>query len=153
LLARYVDAFERLDVDALVSLLRADATLSMPPYPLWLRGRDAWRAWFESGTGAQCTDHRLIRVDANGRPAFAAYRSTDSDGTYEPFAIQVLDLTSDGICAVHAFLDPDLFGLFGMPAVLLQPPACAEPGTSGLRHRGAAGDREARGHASKTTTE
>ena len=115
LLARYVEAFERLDVDALVALLREDATLSMPPYPLWLRGRQAWRDWFERGTGSDCRDHRLIRIAVNGSPGFAAYRLFEDNRTYQPFTIQVLEVAADGIAAVHAFLDPDLFARFDVP--------------------------------------
>ena len=73
LLARYVDAFERFDIDALVSLLHADATMSMPPYPLWLRGAPDFGKWLRGG-GSGCRGSRLVPVAANGRPAYAQWR-------------------------------------------------------------------------------
>ncbi len=60
LLERYVDAFHEYDVDALVALMREDATLSMPPYTLWLQGPEAIRAWL-LGRGNGCRGSRLIR--------------------------------------------------------------------------------------------
>ncbi len=114
LLARYVAAFERYDVDALAALLRADATLSMPPYTLWLRGRDAIRAWL-LGRGCGCRGSRLVPVAACGSPAFAQYRQ----GGREPWALIVLELAGDGIAAWNAFLDTEtLFPRFGLPGSL-----------------------------------
>src|SRR4051795_1195985 len=69
LLGRYVDAFERYDMESLVSLLHEDATLSMPPYDLWLRGPDQVARWFV-GIGAGCRGSRLLPVSANGSPGF-----------------------------------------------------------------------------------
>jgi RNA polymerase sigma-70 factor (ECF subfamily) len=109
LLGRYVEAFERFDVDALVSLLHEDATMSMPPYPLWLRGRETIRAWL-SGLGSGCRGSRLVPLIANGAPAFAQYRSTG------PWAIQVLEIAGGEIVAINSFMDtPKLFPLFGVP--------------------------------------
>src|SRR5438105_3142997 len=72
LLARYVDAFERYDMESLTSLLHEDATQSMPPYALWLRGRtDILRFW--AGPGAGCRGSRLLPTVANGLPAFGQY--------------------------------------------------------------------------------
>jgi predicted lactoylglutathione lyase len=73
LVDRYVEAFERYDVDALTALLRSDAVLSMPPYTLWLRGPDAIRAWL-LGRGADCRGSRLVATSACGPPAFGQYR-------------------------------------------------------------------------------
>jgi len=78
LLARYVDAFERYDVEALAALLREDATLSMPPYTLWLRGPAAIRAWF-LGRGIGCRGSRLVLTAANGLPAELGETSSGSD--------------------------------------------------------------------------
>ncbi len=113
LLARYVDAFERYDLDALTALLHEDATLSMPPYRLWLRGTDEIRRWL-TGTGAGCRGSRLVPVAANGAPAFGQYRAGG-----EPWALQVLDVSDGRITGLNSFLDTErLFPLFGLPARL-----------------------------------
>jgi RNA polymerase sigma-70 factor, ECF subfamily len=113
LVARYVDAFQRFDVDALVALLRDDATLSMPPVPGWLRGRTAigrfWRA-----EGGACRGSRLLLTRANGVHAFGAYRP-GPDGDHHAFGIQVLELAGGYITGVHAHIDPGLFPLFDLP--------------------------------------
>jgi RNA polymerase sigma-70 factor, ECF subfamily len=102
--ARYVAAFEDYDVDALVSLLREDATLSMPPYTLWLRGRDPIRAWL-LGRGAGCRGSRLVPTAACGGPAFAQYR----DGGRAPWALITLELSEDCITGVrHAGCAPGI---------------------------------------------
>ncbi|GGN58915.1 sigma-70 family RNA polymerase sigma factor [Streptomyces kronopolitis] len=110
LLRRYVDAFERFDLDALTALLHEDSTLSMPPYALWLRGRADFLAWLR-GPGGGCAGSHLVPVAANGRPAFGQYRA---DGL--PWAIQVLDVADGRITGLHSFLDTErLFPLFGLP--------------------------------------
>ena len=116
LLARYVDAFERYDMDSLVSLLHEDATLSMPPLELWLRGHDDLRRWF-LGIGAGCRGSKLVPAMANGSPAFGQYRSSGPDGSFEPWALQVLEISNGRIVALNSFLDTArLFPLFGLPA-------------------------------------
>jgi RNA polymerase sigma-70 factor (ECF subfamily) len=114
LLAAYIDAFDRHDVDLLVSLLRDDAILEMPPFDLWLRGRDDIRRWLIAVDAL--SDHLLTPVSANGSPAAAAYRPQAPDGSHCAFAIHVLDIAGGRIAAIHAFLDPALFGLFGLPS-------------------------------------
>jgi RNA polymerase sigma-70 factor (ECF subfamily) len=119
LLGRYVDAFEQFDIDALVTLLHEEATLSMPPYELWLCGRDVLRGWFE-GTGQHCTGSRLVPITANGMPAFGQYAPTGPGGSYEPWALQVIETSGGRITAINSFLDTArLFPLFGLPE---QPP-------------------------------
>ena len=115
LLDRYVDAFHRYDVDALVALLREDATLSMPPYTLWLRGPETIRSWL-LGRGAGCRGSRLVPTDACGSPAFAQYRPGGQNGTHQPWALIVLELSGNRIAAWNSFLDTEkLFPLFGLP--------------------------------------
>lgn len=117
LLTRYVDAFQRYDMDALSSLLREDATLSMPPYSLWLRGRESIQAWM-LGRGSGCRGSRLVPTAACGSPAFGQYRPAEGGG-YRPFALIVLELAGDRIAAVNSFLDTEtLFPRFGLPGSL-----------------------------------
>jgi RNA polymerase sigma-70 factor, ECF subfamily len=118
LLARYVDAFERYDMDALTSLIQEDATQSMPPYDLWLDGRSDILAWW-IGPGIGCAGSRVIpTVSANGSPAFGQYKPSP-EGGYEPWALQVLELSGGRIAEFTFFLDTDtLFPLFGLPARL-----------------------------------
>ena len=115
LLARYVDAFERYDIDALTLLIHEDATQSMPPYDLWLRGRSDIFAWW-LGPGIGCRGSRVIpTVAANGSPAFGQYKPSP-DGGYEPWALQVLEIEDGRIAEFTFFLDTDtLFPLFGLP--------------------------------------
>jgi RNA polymerase sigma-70 factor, ECF subfamily len=116
LLARYVEAFERYDMDALTSLIREDATQSMPPYDLWLRGRDDIFAWW-LGPGIGCRGSRVIpTVRANGSPAFGQYKPSESGSGYDPWALQVIELVDGRIAELTFFLDTErLFPLFGLP--------------------------------------
>jgi RNA polymerase sigma-70 factor (ECF subfamily) len=117
LLARYVDAFERYDIDSLVRLLHEDAVQSMPPYAMWLRGAgDIGR--FMLGPGAGCRGSRLIPRAANGCPAFGHYKPGPRGG-HAPWAVQVLEISGDRIAGIHSFLDAErLFPAFGLPAHL-----------------------------------
>jgi RNA polymerase sigma-70 factor, ECF subfamily len=118
LLARYVDAFQRYDMESLTSLLHEDATQSMPPYELWLRGREEILG-FWVGPGAGCAGSRLVPTVANGRPAFGQYRPGGPGGSYEPWALQVVEISDGRIAEFSFFLDtPLLFPLFGLPARL-----------------------------------
>jgi RNA polymerase sigma-70 factor (ECF subfamily) len=115
LLARYVDAFERYDLDSLTSLLHEDATLSMPPLELWLRGHSDIRAWM-LGTGSGCRGSRLVPTAANGTPAFGQYRPSGPGGRHEPWALLVIEMSGGRIVGLNSFLDTErLFPLFGLP--------------------------------------
>ena len=116
LLARYVDAFERYDMDALTSLIHEDATQSMPPFDLWLRGRDDIFTWW-FGPGIGCEGSRVIpTVAANGSPAFGQYKPSESGDGYEPWALQVLEIEDGKVVEFSFFLDTEtLFPLFGLP--------------------------------------
>jgi RNA polymerase sigma-70 factor, ECF subfamily len=114
LLARYVDAFERYDLDSLTSLLHEDATWSMPPYELWLQTHEDIRRWC-LGPGIGCRGSRLVPTVANGLPAFGQYKPSDSGG-YEPWSLQVVEVSAGRISGISFFLDTDrLFPLFGLP--------------------------------------
>ncbi len=118
LLDRYVAAFEAYDIEALTSLIHEDAIQSMPPYDLWLRGRDDIFAWW-LGPGIGCKGSRVIpTVWANGCPAFGQYKP-NPDGGYAPWALQVLELSGERIVEFTFFLATErLFPLFGLPARL-----------------------------------
>ena len=117
-LTAYLDAFARHDVDALVALLRDDAILEMPPFGLWMRGPEDIRRWLVAADAFGL--EQFTPVEANGSPAVAVYRPEAPGGRPRAFAIQVLDVVDGRIAAIHVFLDPTLFDLFGLP---LDPPA------------------------------
>jgi RNA polymerase sigma-70 factor (ECF subfamily) len=116
LLARYVDAFERYDMDALTALLHDDATMSMPPIPLWLQGADQIVAW-NLGHGKGCRGSRFVPAPAaNGSPAFGQYRPSGPGGRHEAWSLHVLDIRDERIARVEVFLDVErVFPLFGLP--------------------------------------
>lgn len=117
LLDRYVAAFERYDVDGLTALLHEDAAMSMPPHALWLRGREAVRAWL-LGRGLGCRGSRLLPTAACGAPAFAQYRPAPQGG-HRAWGLIVLDLAGDRISGWTTFLDTEsLFPRFELPLEL-----------------------------------
>lgn len=115
LLTRYVQAFEDYDMDRLTALIREDAIQSMPPYDLWLSGRDDIFAWF-LGPGIGCRGSRVLPAGtANGCPAFGQYKPSEAGG-HDPWALQVLDLREGQVGELTFFLSTDrLFPLFGLP--------------------------------------
>ncbi len=113
LLARYVDAFERYDVDQLVALLHDDAVMSMPPHDFWLRGPVEMGRFF-LGPGIGCRGSRLVATAANGCAAFGSYK-VDPAGGHVPWSIQVIEIAGDRIVGHHSFLDTTLFATFGLP--------------------------------------
>jgi RNA polymerase sigma-70 factor (ECF subfamily) len=124
LLAKYVEAFLRYDVDSLVALLHSDATLSMPPFAFWLHGRAEALRWWNSPGPQECRGSRLVPIEVNGTAGFAQYRRA-ADGTFFAWGVQVLDLTVDqdaesyAIAAIDFHLNVgELFPLFGLPLVL-----------------------------------
>jgi len=115
LVARYVEAFEKYDVAALTRLLHDEATLSMPPYDLWLQGHDSIARWL-LGPGIGCNGSRLVPVEAcGGTPAFAHYRQ----GGARAWALLMLELDGDRITSMTSYLDVEtLFPRFGLPLQL-----------------------------------
>lgn len=127
LLDRYVDAFQRYDVDSLVALLHEDATFSMPPYALWLTGRDPVRTWL-LGRGAGCQGSRLVPTRACGLPAFGQYRPVHGAPAHRAWALVVLEWRDGRISAWNSFLDTErLFPHFGLPLELGRSSARARP--------------------------
>ncbi|MCH7231004.1 sigma-70 family RNA polymerase sigma factor [Glycomyces sp. L485] len=112
----YVAAFEAYDMEALTSLLHQDVALSMPPIPLWVQGPSGV-AEFMLGTGGDCRDSRLVRIGANGLPAFGHYKPSNEPGVWNPWSITVLEVEAGRITGLNYFLDTSrLFPLFGLPA-------------------------------------
>jgi RNA polymerase sigma-70 factor (ECF subfamily) len=114
LLDRYLDTFERYDMEALTALLAEDATLSMPPYALWMRGPRDIVAWM-LGPGHGCQGSRMLPTQANGMPAFGQYRPSP-DGGHVPWGLHVVETDGERITGINVFLDTaNLFPLFGLP--------------------------------------
>jgi RNA polymerase sigma-70 factor (ECF subfamily) len=100
---------------ALTTILHEDAKQSMPPFEMWLQGRDdVLTFWF--GQGAACRGSILIPTSANGRPAYGQYKPSGPNGEHEPWSLQVLELSGDRVGEFTMFLDTArLFPLFGLP--------------------------------------
>jgi len=130
LLARYLDAFERFDVEALTALLHEEATFSMPPFDLWLRGPEAVRS-FLLGPGAGCRGSRLVPVRASGLPAFGHYKAPAAPGApYHAWALLILETSGDRVTGWNSFLDvATWFPRFGLPLDLGAPAEAAQPAT------------------------
>ncbi len=115
LLERYVAAFEAYDIDRLTELLHEDAVQSMPPYSLWLQGRDDIFTWW-LGPGIGCKGSKLVEVGlVNGMPAWGQYKPSP-EGGYEPWSVIVPEVSEGRISELTFFLDTErLFPLFGLP--------------------------------------
>jgi RNA polymerase sigma-70 factor, ECF subfamily len=110
----YMDALDRGDVDAVLAMLTEDATWSMPPLPEWYAGHEAITGFLERGPMRQRWRH--LATHANGQLAVGCYIWDDDAGAYAAHVIDVLTLRGDRIAAITAFIDPKLFGSFGLPA-------------------------------------
>jgi RNA polymerase sigma-70 factor, ECF subfamily len=119
LVARYVAAFQQYDLEALTSLIQKDARQSMPPYDMWLSGRDDIFAWW-FGPGIGCRGSRLLPVaTTNGTVAFGQYKPSTTGSGFDPWALQVLEFKDGEISELTFFLDTErLFPLFQLPARL-----------------------------------
>jgi RNA polymerase sigma-70 factor, ECF subfamily len=117
LLDRYVKAFEDYDLEALTELIHEDATQSMPPFDLWLSGRDDIFTWW-FGPGIGCKGSRVVpaAADANGSPAYGQYKPNETGDGYVPWALMVPEFSGSRIAEFTFFLDVEtLFPLFGLP--------------------------------------
>jgi hypothetical protein len=114
LLARYVKAFEAYDIPSLVALLHEDASISMPPIAMWLKGLEDLSAWY-LGYGIGCKGSRLVPTVANGLPAFGQYRPDHDLGGHKAWSLQVLEIEGERVAHIHHFLDVErLFPRFGL---------------------------------------
>ena len=115
LLARYVDAFQRYDMKALLALIHEDAVMTMPPFEFWVRGNTDITAWMMQPTPSQCAGSILMPVQANGVRAFGQYKP-DPDGGYQPWGLQVHEVIGGKISRLTWFLNTSvMFPLFGLP--------------------------------------
>ncbi|GGM35111.1 sigma-70 family RNA polymerase sigma factor [Dactylosporangium sucinum] len=118
LVAGYASALERGDADALVALLTADVTWSMPPLPHWYRGLPAVRDFAVRLPLTSCGSWRHRPTGANGQPAIACYLWDEDARAHLPWSINVLTLRDDRIAEITSFLDPSLFARFALPPSL-----------------------------------
>jgi RNA polymerase sigma-70 factor (ECF subfamily) len=104
LIGRYVDAWERCDVEAFAAMLAEDATFAMPPLASWYQGRPEIAIWAAGAplSGAWRWRTRLTR--ANGQPALGFYAWSEEDAGYRPFALNVLTFRGEQISDVTAFI-------------------------------------------------
>jgi len=116
LVARYCEAFERYDIAALVALIHEDANFTMPPFDMWLKGTGDIAKWYV-GQGIGCQDSRLLPISMNGCAGFGAYKRSGPN-TWDPFSIQVIEVSGGRISGLHHFLYPELFPAFGLPTGL-----------------------------------
>jgi RNA polymerase sigma-70 factor (ECF subfamily) len=117
LLQTYMEAMERHDERQLVSLLREDVRMAMPPHPTWYEGREAVVAFLAGVAFAPGSEaHRLVPTRANRQPAFGVYRGVGADA--RPFGINVIRIESGLIADMDWFLYPELFSVFGLPDTL-----------------------------------
>jgi len=115
LLARYVDAFQRYDMKALLALIHEDAVMTMPPFEFWVQGNADITAWMTQPTPSQCAGSILMPVQANGVRAFGQYKP-DPDGGYQPWGLQVHEVIGGKISRLTWFLNTSvMFPLFGLP--------------------------------------
>jgi len=120
LLHRYMTAWEGLDLENFVTLLKEDATYTMPPLPQWYLGREAIGSFFAFAFKTY-DGFRMVPTAANGEPAFAAYSRADANAPWTAHSIHVLTLEHEAISRLTLFYKPDgprLFDAFGMPLVL-----------------------------------
>lgn len=118
LVARYVDAFERYDIESLVSLLHEDVVQSMPPFALWMQGPEQVGKWM-LGQGIGCRGSRVLVTEGNGCIAAGTYRP-NSDGTFSPWSLQILEVVDGRIIGLNNFIYHELFPYFGLPEKLTQ---------------------------------
>ncbi|NMO94285.1 sigma-70 family RNA polymerase sigma factor [Paenibacillus lemnae] len=115
LLSRYVEAFEQFDIDALVALFHEEGCMSMPPFAMWIRGRDDLFQFF-SLTRSHCEGSRFVPVTVNGGyPALAQYMPSEDESILIPWGIHVLEIKDKKILHVQNFIKTKLFSRFGLP--------------------------------------
>lgn len=120
-LARYMRAWEMADVEGLTSLLKEDATFSMPPIPSWYQGRAAIRVLVGRTifAGKPTRRWKVQATRANGQPAFGLYQWNEEAGAYQAYGVQVLTFVGSELADITTFRVPGLVGRFGLPETIL----------------------------------
>ena len=118
IVAGFVDAWERADVDSVVAMLAHDATITMPPQPTWYRGRDAIASFLRAVPLATGARWRLLPAAANGQLAFGEYRWNETTKRFVGRAVMVLTIADAVIADITAFGSPELLAQFGLPEQL-----------------------------------
>lgn len=115
LLARYVEAFEQFDIAALVALFHEEGCMSMPPFEMWIRGKEELSAFY-SLTRWHCEGSRFVPITVNGGyPALAQYMPDQSGPGLVPWGIHVIETKANQILHVQNFIHTPLFSRFGLP--------------------------------------
>jgi RNA polymerase sigma-70 factor (ECF subfamily) len=117
-LDRYMDAFERADVEAMNGLLRSDARLELVPSDVWFQGKVSCVGHLRARVMTDAGRYRMLPTIANGQPAAVAYYRETIGDDFQPFAIVVLTVDRDTIGALTIFADPALVTRFGFPSTL-----------------------------------
>ncbi|TDU87843.1 RNA polymerase ECF family sigma subunit [Kribbella voronezhensis] len=131
ILDRYMDAFERADVEAMNDLLRSDARLELVPSDVWFQGKTTCVGQLRARAMTQPGLYKMLPTIANGQPAAAAYYRKTVDDEFRPFAISVLTVDRSNIIAITVFADPALLARFGFPAEPAAVDAGQVPGRAG----------------------
>jgi RNA polymerase sigma-70 factor, ECF subfamily len=118
LVERYVAAWERNDVDAVVAMLAEDARIAMPPLPSWYSGRDRIAAFLRLSPLAEINRWQLRTTSANGQPALGGYLWDEQAGAFAPDCFTILTLHEKQIDEITAFLTPEIFVHFDLPALI-----------------------------------
>ena len=116
IVAEFIDAWERADVDAVVAMLAEDAAMTMPPMPTWYRGREAIAVFLSARPLSGTVRWRTVQTRANGQPAFAHYIWDPDEKTFLAHGVTVLALDGAQIAQINSFLTPEAFERFGLPA-------------------------------------
>lgn len=115
LLLRYVDAFEKFDINALVALFHEEGCMSMPPFEMWVRGKEDLLKFFTL-TRWHCEGSRFLPITVNGGyPAYAQYVPSDKESIMVPWGIHVIVTRNKKVLHVQNFINPKLFTRFGLP--------------------------------------
>jgi RNA polymerase sigma-70 factor (ECF subfamily) len=117
LLANYLDAWDRRDVDALAAILAEDAIFAMPPFTSWWRGREAV-VGFLRWSQPLCPESRYLPTWANGQPAAGWYTWSEERGRFVATAIDLAEFEGERVRAMTSFVDAELFPRFGLPIEL-----------------------------------
>jgi RNA polymerase sigma-70 factor, ECF subfamily len=121
LVGRYVAAWERNDVDAVVSLLAEDVRLTMPPLPIWFIGREQVAVFLRGNPLSDSKRWQLRATAANGQPTLAGYLWDEQAGTFMPYCLFVLAVRDGRIEDITSFIDAEAFPRFGLPASVAGP--------------------------------